>query len=63
MKPNCYCIGCLITRSQDDGDYAQGLRHEAAELATRQPRPFIIVDGVTYINTQLVKDAQMEINE
>lgn len=63
MKLNCQCIGCLITRSQDDQEYVQGLRHDAAEQATRQPRPFIIVDGVTYINTELVAHAQMEIQE
>ena len=60
MKSNCYCIGCILSRSQDDQEYAQGLRNDAAEQATRQPRPFIVVDGVTYINTALVSQAQME---
>ena len=60
MDSNCACVGCKLTR-EGLFDLSEAERQAIVEEVTRTPRPFIIDNGVAYINASLVKDARLEI--
>lgn len=49
-----------VTKSDDNQFYASGF---GIGLTIPEPKPFIIVDGVIYINSTMIKDATIQIKD